>query len=101
LKRKPAPVDQGPDFPWPLEYLWNDFNEISLGLASNGFGAALITWESLQAWQRLRGLEIDPNDASTLIRLSHRRAVILEEKQPGASQDKDRPDRKGRQHHRK
>lgn len=94
-------IDDAPDFPWPMEQLWSDFNEISLGLSSNGFGAALITWDSLQAWQQLRGVDLDPQDALTLIRLSHRRAVILEEKKPespGANQDKNRANSAGRQH---
>lgn len=101
LKRKPktAPDDE-PNFPWPLEYLWVDFLEISMGISSNGFSPALITWEGLRAWSDLRGIDLDPKDALTLIRLGHRRAIILEEKAKDAGKNPDRTDRKGRQHHR-
>ncbi len=71
-----------------------------MGIASNGFGPALITWEGLQSWSALRGIDLDRKDALTLIRLGHRRAMILEEKTKDARKNPDRSDRKGRQHHR-
>jgi hypothetical protein len=71
-----------------------------MGISSNGFSPALITWEGLRAWSALRGIDLDPKDALTLIRLGHRRAIILEEKAKDAGKNSDRADRQGRQHHR-
>lgn len=71
-----------------------------MGLSSNGFGPAVITWENLTAWSALRGVDIEPRDALTLIRLGHRRAIVLEEKAKNAGKNPNPADRQGRQHHR-
>ncbi|WP_296741444.1 hypothetical protein [Mesorhizobium sp.] len=94
------PASEEPDFPWPLEYLWIDFLEISMGITSNGFGPALITWDVLQSWSMLRGIALDPKDALALIKLGHSRATILIEKPKDAGKNKDRADRKRHQHRR-
>jgi len=72
-----------------------------MGMPSGGFGPAVITWETLTAWSALRGVDIDPRDALVLVRLGHRRAVILQEDKSDAGANTDRPNRKRHQPHRK
>lgn len=93
--------EEVPDFPWPLEYLWRDFNEIAAGLSANGFAVPSISWDVLQAWSLLRGIALHPGDALTLVRLGALRAEVLSEEQPkpDAGSNKDRKHSPRRQHH--
>lgn len=76
-------IDDAPAIPAGAAYLWRWFCEISMGLASNGFSAPVVTWEALAAWQGQMGLGLEPWEAKALIRLGHARAVIAAEKKPG------------------
>lgn len=73
-------VPPSPPFPTQLAYLWRWFVELSMGIASNGMGPAVVTWEALDAWSR-SFLRIDLSywEALTLIRLGNARAVIESE----------------------
>jgi hypothetical protein len=57
------------------------FAEIVQGVGSNGFGPALITWESLRAWCGLTGERLQSWEARALVRLGYARAAIEGEKQ--------------------
>lgn len=69
-----------PEFPEPLRYLWSWFQEISLGIASNGMSYPVITWRDLEAWSNLTGQELQPREARNIIGLGNLRANIMSEK---------------------
>lgn len=52
-----------------------------MGLSSNGFGPALVTWEALKAWSEFMALSLEPWEAKVLVTLGYRRAVIDGEEQ--------------------
>lgn len=66
----------GPPFPDPLEYLWAWFQQISLGIASNGEGYPTITWEGLESWCRQMQVDLDPWETEALMTLSVMRAGV-------------------------
>ena len=79
-------VDAGPEFPELLDYLWRWFQEISIGLAPNGFAPPVVTWEALRAWQAATRVgEIEPWEARTLVQLGMLRAGIQSEKNDAAN----------------
>jgi hypothetical protein len=85
LRHKPVrlleAIDDGPEFPELLGYLWGWFQEISWGLAPNGFAPPVITWETLRAWQEITRVgELEPWEARTLVQLGMLRASIQAEK---------------------
>jgi hypothetical protein len=74
-------INDGPEFPSVLDYLWGWFEEISFGLSPNGFAPPVITWEALRAWQALTGVGVlEPWEAKTLVQLGMLRASISAEK---------------------
>lgn len=75
--------DPDPECPPELDYLWEDFIEIVAGLPQGGFGPAVVTWESLNAWSQLTDTELEPWEARTLIRLGARRAAVMGEEGGG------------------
>lgn len=76
-----AAIDDAPLCPPALVYLWNHFAELSMGLCSNGFGPAVVTWEALKAWSEFCSVALEPWEARVLVELGHRRAVIDGEEQ--------------------
>lgn len=77
-KKKPVEiVPEGSSFPDELFYIWNWFTEIASGLASNGFGPPMVTWEALRAWQSAMDIgPIEPWEAATLVDLGRLRAGV-------------------------
>jgi hypothetical protein len=73
------PAELPPDL---LRYLWDWFEEISLGLSSDGFGPPLVTWEALAAWCCLTLNALEPWEATTLVRLGRQKAHIDSEPKP-------------------
>lgn len=47
-----------------------------MGLACNGMGPSVVTWEGLRAWRLEMGLTLEPWEARTLVLLGNRRAGI-------------------------
>lgn len=84
MKPKIAPVIEGPECPRQLVYLWNYFHEISMGLASNGMGPPLVTWESLVAWSRFSRVALMGWEARALVDLGYKRAIVQSEDVRGA-----------------
>lgn len=79
-KKMAAKIEEvGPPMPWQLAYLWHDFCELSMGLAQNGMGPAVVTWEAMMAWCGFTGIALEPWEARTLVILGQRRAVIQSE----------------------
>lgn len=78
---KVAEIDDAPECPEALAYLWKHFAEIDLGLSSNGFGPPLVTWEALRAWTDFMAVQLEPWEARALVVLGHKRAVIADEEQ--------------------
>lgn len=76
-----AEIDDAAMCPEALVYLWDYFREVSMGLASNGFGPALVTWEALRAWSEFMSVSLEPWEAKVLVTLGYRRAVIDDEEQ--------------------
>lgn len=76
-----AEVDDAAVCPEALVYLWDHFREVSMGLGSNGFGPALVTWEALRAWSEFMAVALEPWEAKVLVTLGYRRAVIDDEEQ--------------------
>lgn len=72
-------ADKAPVCPPELSYLWDYFLEISLGLASNGMGPAVITWEGLKAWCELRVTPLTRWESLALVRLGQLRALVRSE----------------------
>lgn len=68
---EPAPV-----CPPELDYVWDWFSEIRMGLAGNGFAPAVITWEGLRSWAALKRIALAPWEASLLVTLGQLRASI-------------------------
>jgi hypothetical protein len=80
-----------PEFPDALGYLWRWFQEISWGLAPNGFAPPVITWETLRAWQALSQAELEPWEARALVQLGMLRAAIQAQKSDAASRERAPP----------
>lgn len=78
---KIAAIDEAPRCPQALVYLWNWFDEISIGLSSNGFGPAILTWEALKAWSEFAVIRLEPWEARVLVTLGYKRALIHGEEQ--------------------
>lgn len=100
-KKEAARADDpdAPQCPLELQYLWNWFEEVSGGIASAGFGYAVITWESLLAWSTLSALILEPWEAQALVMLSRQRAAVLSEASkttPPAPARGPKPKQKGR-----
>jgi hypothetical protein len=75
-KVKIAAIDDVPECPTALTYLWGYFCEILSGLASNGFGPAVVTWEALAAWSAFMRIALEPWEARALVELGAARASI-------------------------
>ncbi len=83
-RKRPKPngslSPEGPPFPEPLEYLWQWFEEISMGLPISGMAPPVVSWDSLQAWQRLTVAgPVERWEAYTLVQLGMLRAGIQAE----------------------
>ena len=74
-----GPVSEPPAL---LVYLWEWFCEISMGLAVSGMAPPVITWEGLAAWRAQMGVDLEPWEARTVVRMSCLRASILSEEKP-------------------
>jgi hypothetical protein len=67
-----------------LRYVWNWFCELASGLAVTGMAPSVVTWEGLESWARQMGVDLEPREARTLVRLGQKRAEILSEEKPKA-----------------
>ncbi|QUS39557.1 hypothetical protein RPMA_12455 [Tardiphaga alba] len=75
-------MPEGPEPPALLLYLWEWFFEISMGLAISGMAPPVVTWEGLAAWRMQMGIELEPWEARTIVRLGYLRAAVLSEEKP-------------------
>lgn len=87
-RRRPKPngeiKPEGPPFPEPLDYLWELFTHISMGLPISGMAPPTISWNTLHAWQQLNDTKIEPWEAETLVKLGMMRAGIQSEQSRNA-----------------
>ena len=83
-KKQVVEIEDGPACPRELIYLWNYFSEVSCGIASGGFGPAVVTWTDLYSWRWQMGIDLLPWEARAIIDLGSLRAVIASEKPPTA-----------------
>jgi hypothetical protein len=75
-KVKIAAIDDGPECPPALTYLWGYFCEIASGLPSTGFGPPVVTWEALAAWSAFMRIALEPWEARALVELGACRASV-------------------------
>jgi hypothetical protein len=73
---KQADASDLPPFPWALDYLWDWFCQLSMGLSISGMAPAVVTWESLESWARQMDIEVRPREAIVFVEL---RAQVLME----------------------
>jgi hypothetical protein len=62
-----AVEDDAPEFPWPLNYLWQHFLEISEAVARDDVGAPIITWEAIGSWSELMGTWLEPWELRAIV----------------------------------
>jgi hypothetical protein len=91
-------VPEGPPFPDEVEYLWRWFNELSLGIASNGMSPAQVTWRDVEAWARMTSRSLATWEARALVTLGVARANIAaqEAAKPKAPDTTGKPPSKSR-----
>lgn len=82
-----------PPFPWALDYLWNFFNDFSMGLTSNGMGPVMASWRDVQEWSEAMCLDLEPWEKTALVRLANTRASIMSEEKPKTESSAPRPKR--------
>jgi hypothetical protein len=92
FKEPEQPVPQGPLFPEELNYLWDQFQTISLGMSVNGMTPPRISWGVVVAWRDLTQAVIEPWEAEAIVSLGALRAAIQAEHLD--SQRKKPPDKK-------
>lgn len=73
-----------PPFPWVLDYLWDFFQEFSMGLVANGMAPVMAGWRDVQAWCEAMQIDMEPWEKRAIIRLSNMRAAIQSEEKPKA-----------------
>ena len=64
------PEDIGPEFPYPVQYLWETFLQIGGGVAHDDWGAPVITWGEIRAWMELVDTTLEPWEVTTIINLA-------------------------------
>jgi hypothetical protein len=57
-KRQGASVEEAPDMPSELVYLWNHFRDLHRARSANGFGPNPIAWAEIDAYNRLAALDL-------------------------------------------
>jgi hypothetical protein len=55
-----------PEFPYPLQYLWDYFLEICCGVPHDDYGQPQILWSELRAWSELMHIDLEPWETSAL-----------------------------------
>ena len=60
-----------------LAYLWEYFNEISMGMSMNGMSYPTISWKCLAAWRELMRIDLEPWEWRALLKLGGLRATVL------------------------
>ncbi|MEP9389661.1 hypothetical protein [Mesorhizobium sp. KR9-304] len=73
-----------PELPFEVAHVWHWFSEIISGCGGGGWGAAIVTWSSIESWARLTGKDVEPWECRALVGLGVLRANILAERD-GAS----------------
>lgn len=96
-RKRPQPngplIPEPPPFPEPLDYLWQIFELVSMGMPISGMAPAVISWDTLQAWESLTNTALEPWEAQTVVQLSMMRAGIQSETRRNQTTVKDPPTR--------
>jgi hypothetical protein len=71
-RRKSPPTsiisdDEAPEFPWPLNYLWEYFLEIADAVPRDDVGAPVITWEAIGRWSELMAIWLEPWELRAIV----------------------------------
>jgi hypothetical protein len=59
--------DNAPEFPWPLNYLWEYFLEIADAVPHDDVGAPVITWEAIARWSELMAIWLEPWELRAIV----------------------------------
>jgi hypothetical protein len=62
-------LDEQPDLPYHLTYLWGWFGELAGRRQSNGMDVSPIAWREIEAWARLTGRDPKPWEVQALVKL--------------------------------
>lgn len=76
-RRRPKDLDV-PDLPVSLQPLWQIYLQLDAGRGGTGFGAAVIGWQDIAAWQRITGQPLTGWEAETLIRTDRAVRAVLD-----------------------
>jgi hypothetical protein len=63
----PPQDNDAPEFPWPLNYLWEYFLEIADAVPRDEMGAPTITWSDIESWSELMGVWLEPWEVRAVI----------------------------------
>lgn len=86
-------VPEGPPFPELLDYLWDWFTSLSLGIGISGMAPPVVTWVDVAAWRQQTGEIVEPWEARALVALGALRAGIAAEKTKKAAKEPRAPKR--------
>ena len=62
-------LDDQPDLPYCLTYLWGWFGELAARRQSNGMDVSPIAWREIEAWATLTGRDPKPWEIKALVKL--------------------------------
>jgi hypothetical protein len=62
--------DDAPEFPWPLNYLWDDFLQIADAVERDDYGAPQITWRDIDAWSIQMRVMLEPWEVRAIVLVS-------------------------------
>lgn len=72
-------VPESPPFPDELDYLYDHFRQLIIGIGANGMGPVQVTWEALHVWRVQMRVTLDPWECLALVRMGFARAAIHSE----------------------
>lgn len=67
---RPDIAEIAPEFPYPLQYLWDYFLEICCAVPHDDHGAPQILWTEILAWSKLVQVDLEPWETTALTVIS-------------------------------
>jgi hypothetical protein len=68
-RRWPRQVEERPDDPGALLYLWEAYQSIALGRRSGGMGGESLSWNDIHYWQSVSGVRLTRAEAEVVLRI--------------------------------
>lgn len=63
---KPAALENAPECPETLEYIWQFFKELETGRSSGGMSVNPISYPDIDAWSRLKNIVLTPFEVDVI-----------------------------------